>query len=370
MITLNRIIIQGYKSISNLDLQLSSVNILIGINGSGKSNFISTFTLLNHLVEKNLQAFIGKMGGADNLLFFGRKVTDEIFLKLVFGQNAYEVKLTPTSEDSLIFESEICTYQDRHHETPFNLILGSGHKETKLYSEIKQRQQKGMKKGVADYVLEKMLEWKVFHFHDTSENAKIKQSCDINDNTKLRPDASNIAAFLFMLQNKYPENYNKIVSTVQLAAPFFDDFSLHESALNSEKILLEWREKGSDKYFNAHALSDGTLRFICLTTLLLQPELPSLIVIDEPELGLHPYAIRLLGELLQSAGNQTQVILATQSVTLVDQFTADNVILVNKMEKHSSFERVNSEAIAEWLQDYSLGELWEKNVLGIRGDNE
>ncbi len=360
MVNLDRIIIRGFKSIHELDLDLRSLNVLIGINGSGKSNFISIFSLLNQIVQKNLQNYVGKCGGADSLLYFGRKTTDEIYVKINFGKNSYEVTLIPTVKDTLIFKNESCYYKypDRMKKNPYPVRLGSGHEETQLYEEARTHPGK-----IANYVLDDLKNWNVFHVHDTSESAKIKQTGDIGDNERLRPDASNLAAFLYMLQQTSLDSYEKIVNTIRLAAPFFDDFSLRPNPLNNNKILLEWREKGSDKYFNANTLSDGTLRFMCLATLLLQPKPPSLIIIDEPELGLHPYAIRLLGELLHRCATQSQLIIATQSVTIVDQFTADDLIVVERREKQSTFKRVDSSALKEWLKDYSMGELWEKNVL-------
>ncbi|OLS13930.1 MAG: hypothetical protein RBG13Loki_2433 [Promethearchaeota archaeon CR_4] len=360
MVSLDRIMIRGFKSIHELDLELRSMNVLIGINGSGKSNFISIFSLLNQIVEKNLQNYVGISGGADSLLYFGRKTTEEIYVKLNFGKNAYEVTLNPTVKDTLIFKDETCyfKYDDHIKKNPYPVRLGSGHEETQLYEEARTHPGK-----IAQYVLNDLKSWKVFHFHDTSESAKIKQTGDIGDNERLRPDASNLAAFLYMLQQTHLDYYEKIVSTIRLAAPFFDDFFLRPSPLNKSKILLEWREKGSDKYFNANTLSDGTLRFMCLATLLLQPKPPSLIIIDEPELGLHPYAIRLLGELLHRCSTQSQLIIATQSVTIVDLFAADDLIVVERREKQSILRRVDARTIKEWLEDYSMGELWEKNVL-------
>ena len=206
----------------------------------------------------------------------------------------------------------------------------------------------------------------MYHFHDTSSAAKVKLTGDIGDNESLRSDASNLAAFLFLLKAKHPDSYRRIVSTVRLAAPFFDDFRLRPSPFNEQKIQLEWSEKNSDAYFNAHALSDGTLRFICLATLLLQPELPSLIIIDEPELGLHPYAIQLLAGLVRSASHKAQVILSTQSVTLVNQFTPEELIVVDRKDGASELRRLSAKDLESWLESYSLGELWEKNVLGGR----
>lgn len=358
---LDRIRLGGYKSIRSLDLELRQLNVLIGGNGAGKSNFISVFRLLNQIVEGRLQSFVAKAGGADSLLYFGHKTTSEIKIELDFGVNGYQCVLVPSARDSLVFDQEICLFELEDFQQPHSDDLGSGHKESKLEESAKSF-------PVVRYVLNIMRDWRVYHFHDTSDAAKIKKTGDINDNEALRPDASNLAAFLYRLQESYPAHYKKIVQTIRLVAPFFDDFKLRPSRHNPNKIQLEWQEKDSDVYMNASALSDGTLRFMCLATLLLQPaELhPSTILIDEPELGLHPYAIGLLASMLQSTATQTQIIVSTQSVPLVNQFEPEDLIVVNREDSQSVFRRLKAQELSGWLEEYGLGDLWEKNVIGGR----
>ena len=358
---LDHIEVTGFKSIHEMALDLRPLNVLIGANGAGKTNFISLFKLLNQIVEGNLQLFVGRSGGADSLLYFGQKTTNEIEIELDFGRNGYKCGLTASTNDTLIFSQESCWGRGLEWEQPFNVNLGSGHKESKLQEEAHVRQG-----SIARYTLEIMGSWRVYHFHDTGDSAKVKQTGDISDNAVLRPDASNLAAFLYLLHARHPDNYDRIVKTIQLAAPFFDDFILRPSPLNPQKIQLEWREEGSDAYFNAHSLSDGTLRFICLTTLLLQPSLPATILIDEPELGLHPYAITLLASMLQSAATKTQAIVSTQSVPLVNQFSPEDIIVVDREEKQSVFRRLDVQDMEHWLEEYGLGDLWEKNIIGGR----
>ncbi|MFD0708351.1 AAA family ATPase [Photorhabdus akhurstii] len=190
----------------------------------------------------------------------------------------------------------------------------------------------------------------------------------INDNDYLREDGANLAAFLYRLQKNHILHYKRIVKTIQMVAPFFGDFYLRPTSDNTDYIQFEWTEKEQDIPFKASELSDGTLRFILLTTVLLQPEdyMPSSIIIDEPELGLHPYAINVLAGLIKNASSKHQLIISTQSVELVDQFDADDLIIVDKQQGVSTFKRLNSDFLSEWLEDYSLGELWKKNLLGGR----
>jgi predicted ATPase len=138
---------------------------------------------------------------------------------------------------------------------------------------------------------------------------------------------------------------------------------------NPNQIQLEWYEKGSDFPFRANSLSDGTIRFICLATLLLQPRLPPLVILDEPELGLHPYAISILYRLLEQASKKSQLLISTQSVTLINYFSPEDVIAVDKEKGSSTFTRLDQLKIEKWMEDYTIGELWEKNIFGGRPQN-
>jgi len=360
---LERIQVKGFKSIRELDLRLRDLNVFIGPNGAGKSNLIAVFHLLERIVNGGLQVYVGQAGGAESLLYLGRKTTSQIEIALEFGTNAYHCTLVPTAEDSLIFETEECSFHDRaHYSRPFSTSLGRGHKESLLHEAPKSAEHP----AIADDVLASMRRWRVYHFHDTSASAKARATGDLEDNAILRDDASNLAAFLYLLRQTRPAYYEQIVDTVRQAAPFFDDFDLQPSRLNPDKIRLEWRQRGTDTYFGPHALSDGTLRFICLATVLLAPDPPAMILIDEPELGLHPYAITLLAALLRSAAQRTRVLVCTQSVTLVNQLTLDDIVVVDRQGQESVFTRPDAQALAAWLQEYGVGDLWEKNLLGGR----
>lgn len=356
---LEKIEVKGFKSIKGMGIELKSLNILIGANGVGKSNFVSLFKLINKIIEKNLQVFVAQSGGVDTLLYFGQKQTKELFVDLFFGQNSYHFSLVPTLKNTLIFSREKGCYLGGGYNTPYIAFKHNGNNETNMYDD----QQSGK---VAKYILDTIKSWKLYHFHDTSDSSKMKQFGNINDNIILQPDASNLAAYLFYLKQKYPQDYRNIVETIQTVAPFFDDFILRHNPINDNLIQLEWKEKGSDVLFNSHSFSDGTLRFICLTTLLLQPDLPSIILLDEPELGLHPYAITLLSSLIKSAATKTQIIIATQSVTFVNQFDPGDIIVVDRDADQSTFKRLNNKDMENWLEEYGLGDLWEKNILGGR----
>ena len=367
--TIKRISIEGYKSIRKLDnFELRNINVLIGANGAGKSNFISFFRLLHELIEQRLQGHLNKTeGGADAALFMGPRETKRLDAKLYFGDNGFEFSLVPTVGNQLAFQTETTVYNSGYG--PVRTLLATGHLEAKL-KHHKDDPGKTGGFGVPHYIYESISNWVVYHFHDTGPLAGVRRQGAINDNEFLRPEAENLAAFLFKIRTTAPESYGKIRDAVRLASPFFDDFKLRPVPTNEELIALEWTQIGSDYPFRASQLSDGTLRFMCLATALLQPSRPPTVLFDEPELGLHPYALALLGNLFRQSGVWRQIIVATQSALLLNEFAPEDIIVVDRQNGESTFQRLNSEALSEWLSEYSLGELWLKNVLGGRPHQE
>lgn len=359
---ITKIAIEGYKSIRKQIVHLAPINIIIGGNGVGKSNLISVFSLIRNLYEHNLKDYVIKKGGADSFLHFGKKVSQEIDIQFYFGTpghdtNRFMVNLGET-QDSLYIKSLKTGF--------FN---GAWH--NRVYETSKPESDfRDINTGQAFWVNDRLKEFEVYHFHDTGDNSPMKGNCNINDNRYLRRDGSNIAAFLYFLKLKQPKHFLRIEKTIQSIAPFFERFELTPNRLNENQIQLEWREIGTlDSYFNAYHLSDGTLRFICLATLLMQPNPPKTIIIDEPELGLHPIAINKLAGLIRKASHEVQIIISSQSVNLVDNFEPEDIIVADREDKQSTFKRLNQAELKTWLEDYSLGEVWEKNIIGGQPSN-
>jgi predicted ATPase len=355
---LRRIRVAGYKSIRDATIDLRSLNILVGANGAGKSNLVQVFDLLGALVEERLAVFVRQSGGAAQLLHGGPQLTRSLDLALQFESNSYELTLGFGAQDDLVFEHEVASFQGQDYSEPYELAMATGGLESRLPESARTEGR------VAAWVLASLEAYRVYHFHDTSVTAPVKRAGRIDDSRYLRPDASNLAAFLYRIRETERAVYGRILSAVRSVAPFFLDFDLRPTATDPEKIKLEWRQQGSSQYLDAHALSDGTLRFIALATLLFSTQGPRMLVLDEPELGLHPYAIRQLAAMLQAASQSRQVLVATQSVALVDQFGLHDIVVVDREEGASAFRRLGPEGLEQWLADYSVGELWEKNLLG------
>ena len=364
---LDYITVKGFKSFASIEkLPLQPINVVIGPNGSGKSNFIGVFAFLNAIQEGRLQDYVTKAGGAEKVLHFGSKTTSFIEIQISFkgGVNQYKIELRPGPGDQLYPAGETVLIWDKQYSKPYDQGLTPHGQEAGISNPNSKK--------IASYVRGHLQSWRLYHFHDTSSGSPMKKTASVNDNRFLRPDGSNLAAFLYFLREKHEEAYGLIRGTVQRVAPFFDDFQLEPKQLNPDSIILEWRHKNSDAYFDATMLSDGTLRFIALATLFLQPEKyrPSVILVDEPELGLHPYAITMLASLIKQASTKTQVIVGTQSPLLLDHFRPEDVLVANRVERATQLTRLESSKLATWLEDYSLGQLWEKNEIGGRPAKE
>jgi len=351
---LNYLKIEGYKSIKSMEIEFSNINIIIGANGVGKSNFINFFNFVRKIVDKDLTFYTAQSGGANKILHFGKKITKQLGFDLKFSPNRYKVSLAPTDDDKFIFLDE-STYIDSSSRV---FLENRGNYESKLplYNPSGT--------GVNQYVLYYIKDWKVYHFHDTSKNSPMKQSCNINDYHSFDVNGGNLPAFLYFIKNSHLVSYKKIIRTIQKIAPFFHDFILEPDSLNSDMIKLRWKHKGNDLYFDANDLSDGTIRFICLITLLLQPNLPRIILLDEPELGLHPFALNILASVFRVISNKTQIIASTQSSTFADYFNLEDIIVANNIDGSTTFEKLDKEKYEEWSGEYSIGEMWQKNLIG------
>lgn len=358
---LNQIKLEGYKSIKKLDLELNPLNIIIGSNGVGKSNFIGFFKFMNNILEKRLPTYTSQQGGANKILHFGKKNTNEISIALLFLPNGYKATLIPDISDRLIFSKEnIYFFGDRagyQGGTKAYTLENEGGTNSKLPS-------KGSTASINGHIVRYLKDWRVYHFHDTSFSASVKQTCNINNYDTLYSDASNIAAFLRFIREYHQKSYEQIVKTIQRVAPFFHDFELEPELDNPDTIRLKWKHKGSEEKFDVNDLSDGTLRFICLTTLLLQPNLPTIILLDEPELGLHPFALKLLAGMFRKVSKKTQIIASTQSVTFTDCFDMKDIIVADRVNNSTELKRLDKEEYLEWLDEYSVGDLWQKNLIG------
>lgn len=365
---LSSVRIQGFRSIGDLTLPLSSpVTLLIGANGSGKSNIVDAFELLGSTIDQKLRGYVLRSGGFSGMVHrgYGALAAEEISLE-AWGQwsgppedasrvrNGYRMRLRPGPDDTAMLSEWTYTHK-AGFETPYDVPLGES-RESSLAARRDEHPAHG-------YLLDVLTGCRVFHFDDTSSDAPPLRRTDIADSASLHSDGRNLAAVLYALKERDLERYGRIVRSVRTVAPFFDDFAFDQ---HGDTVLLQWQERQIDGTFSGSALSSGTLRFICLATLFLQPHPPATIVLDEPELGLHPVAVEHLTELMRSASRDCRILAATQSVGLLTRFELDEVAVVERVKGATVVDRPDRERLAQWLDDYSLGELWEMNLLGGR----
>ena len=370
MTQLTSLRLAGWKSIPDAKIEFRPLNVLIGANGAGKSNLVGFFKLVYEMRKGRFQTFVGTFGGAEALLHYGSKQTCAIVADFRFstelGPSSYSFRLVPAAVNSLLFAEETLCYSKApavtesfkaHPESNLDLLDDLFNPDNPPGAEYDHS---------GEYVRGYLTRCHVYHFHDTSLLGPMRRDCLIDANRFLYPDAANLPAMLYLYRERYPTAYRRIVAAVKAVAPFFENFVLEPLRLNPRNIALHWRAKGADYEFGPHQLSDGTLRAIALFTLLLQPveDLPELIVLDEPELGLHPAALAILADLLKSTAQHTQVLVATQSAALIDHFEANDIITVSLRDGCSTFERLDAEHLKEWLEEYTLSELWARNVIG------
>ncbi|NLF82696.1 MAG: AAA family ATPase [Candidatus Gastranaerophilales bacterium] len=361
MAVIKRLRIDGYKSIKHLDLELSSLNVLIGANGSGKSNFISFFELLNSIRNSfYFNEYVAEKAGADNFLFGGSKVTKKIESEVYFEDMLYKLYLSWQVGDRFSYNDE--AFLNMHCISGYNDLTSEPNDVIIQYDNKKYLQFN----SESLHFLNAYFNCKIYHFNDTSPDALIKKPQNINDNTYLKPNGANLSSYLYLIKEKYPEKFQYILDLLQLVAPFIFRLKPRPDERNPNYILLEWEHrKFKDKYFDINHLSDGTLRFLCIVTALITAEENATIIIDEPELGLHPHAISVLAGIMKSVSKQgKQIIASSQSVTLINEFKAEDILVSDLINNETHIRRLTQEEVEAWLEDYKIGTIWEKNIIG------
>ena len=364
--------ISGFRSLANVKIDaLPRAAVLIGANGSGKSNLIRFFEMVSWMIGSGrLANFVQKHGGADDQLFGGSKVSPtmeaELAIRTENGRNDYRFAFTFAHPDRFIFTEEAFRFSGKGRSTEAAWEhLGSSHSEAKIVDVSRYTNVADVYKTTARSLVYLLRQCAVYQFHDTSHDSQLKKNWDAEDNARLRSHGGNLAAILLRLEREDSQRYDLICNHIRRALPNFDRFELEESY---GKVMLRWQASGLDKTIGAHLTSDGSLRWFALVTLLnLPPEmLPDVMLLDEPELGLHPAALALVGDMIKVCATERQVIVATQSPLLVDAFDIDEILVLEAKEGKSSIQRFDEERYKEWLSEYTTGELWQKNLLGGR----
>lgn len=363
-IKLKSFTIRGYKTIKAIEnFEPQPINILIGPNGAGKSNFISFFKFLSWMLNSDgkLQEHVAYLGGANDILHDGADITKsidaEISIETKNGLNEYKFSLMFAKPDNLVFKEEKYRFIKSGFIGEANWSsCGVGHQEAKLPQ---------IETATPTTILNLLRKLIVYQFHNTSDTAPMRLKWSQADGRWLKQNGENLGSFLFRIQNEDKPYYTRIVKYIRLVLPFFDDFDLYPEF---GQILLRWKEKGTNKVFNAGQASDGMLRTIALISLLAQnsKDLPAVLFLDEPELGLHPSAIDAVAGLIKAASSHCQVFVATQSINLVNNFELEDLVVIDRKGRSSEYQRPDSESFQSYLEEFSTGQIWEKNIIGGR----
>ena len=366
---LDSVHIQGFRSLADVTFRPNpGVTVLVGPNGGGKSNLVRFFEMVRAMLrDRRVRLFVGQKGGADDQLFGGRKRTPRM-RALIRARNGdlageYVFSFTPAEQDLFRFAEEKFreVRADPAGPGPWT-DLGSGHQEANLLSvalDAKEREDRPMARAIHGV----LGDLAAYQIHDTSAGSGFHIRWD-RDDTLLRPDGGNLAAVLHLMEREDPGRYRMICRHIRRVLPNFEEFVLAEEY---GKVILRWRTRNSGKIVGAHLTSDGSLRFFALVTLLKLPResLPRLILLDEPELGLHPAAMALIAGMIRSLAHHRQIVVATQSPLLVDEFGLDEIVVVELEDGKTRLRPVDAEEYGVWLDDgYSPGVLWRKNLLG------
>ena len=363
--------IKGFRSLADIEIEtLPDAAVLIGANGCGKSNFIRFFEMVSWMIgSRRLAEFIQRHGGADDQLFGGSKVTPiveaELAIRTDRGRNDYRFRFTYAHPDRFIFTDEAFRFSRNDQGTEARWEhLGSGHSEAKIV-EASQDKIPGVNPNTARVLVHLLRRCAVYQFHDTSHDSQLKKNWDVEDNAYLRSHGGNLAAILLRLEREDRQRFELICSHIRGALPIFDGFELEE---RYGTVMLRWKADGMDKTIGAHLTSDGSLRFFALVTLLNLPSrmLPDVVLLDEPELGLHPAAVALVGDMIKVCAAERQMMVATQSPLLVDAFDIDEILVLEARDGKSCVRQLDREGYQDWLDEYTTGELWQKNLLGGR----
>lgn len=376
---LTKIHAEGFRSLRSVDLELGPVTVLIGANGSGKSNLLTLLQMVPLMRTQSLQRFVEERGRASSFLHYGPTVSSQMSVSLDFEERSrtrYSATLGYTAQDTFVFLREACETLGAGTASSSAVELGSGHRESRL---------EGSASPCVQEVREAIARMSFFHFHDTSLTSLLRAPSRAEDARYLRSNGSNLASYLLALRTSATSSdkaaYERIHHLLRQVAPFVKELAptllgrsgmpaeaVHESGdVAGLKVRLDWIDE-RDGIFGPHQLSDGTLRALALVTALSQPHdrLPGFLSIDEPELGLHPSALHLLVELVRSISHRSQVLLATQSPALLDHFEPEEVVVAELEQGGSCFRRLDRKELQAWLQEYSLSEIYDKNIIGGR----
>jgi len=394
---LKHLTIKNYRNLYDVDLELQPLTVMIGKNGTGKSNFLNFFRMLKEAAEGNLRGYISVAGGFsindDSVLSYWANPDDFFEWKLTFGgfksddsEIFYECQMTEKGQGYKLYLEAISRPPYGTHTDNFYYLNGTDGRlrilkakqgasstQDEYYDEVYDEQELLIHQirsralfPLLDEMRRELSDWVIFRGfgQGTLEYVRRPQSLEIYNPLRLEPSGKNLVSFLYTLQNEHPDHYERLLDVLQAAFPDFKQFTMPLVA--SGTPTLYWHTNQAQR-FGLSAVSDGMLRFLGLAALLLTPDPPSLIAIDEPEIGLYFDVFPILGELMQDAAQRTQLIISTHSPALLNQMNLEQVLLMKQDDDGKTVIQpaATVDYIDRWLERYTLGNLWAMNKFDL-----
>lgn len=379
---------KNFFSFQRQKINLQGLNVFVGINGVGKSNFIKSLQVLKAVIVENAlpDLIINQWGGVDAIHFLGRKGGPiEIEYELdpvVLSQYGYRFQeaVYYNIRFSKVASSENYVISERFFtQTGFfymEMERGNGFVREGVSNQMEKvqytldRANESVLTQLVDknsyiqiYALrEAIKDIAIYNYFDTTITSPIRKPAPATSSIRLFSDGSNLPKLLNNIKINHKSSIQRIRESLNSINPNFVDFDFNPMGSGLEMLL---EEKGLEKSVHVTHISDGTLRYLCLLSILHNPNRGKLICIDEPEVGLHPDMVTELMSAIQETAEDTQYIISTHSELLLNQLPVENVIVFEKDENNATIvNEFTDTAFVEWASQYSTGRLWRNGDLG------
>lgn len=388
---LSHLHVTGFRSFLDQEIELRNLNVLIGSNGSGKSSLLDLFEILSRAGQQQLNNAIAERGGIDAVLTWDKPTA--LFVLMRFAPTGFFIEETHGVDFELLATKQGIGYRivreivtklpalrvlemtDGRGTAQNMLTGGSGLQSPPNGGELTLAQIRDAQSyPTPDKVRRYLSNIAVYRGFDTYTGAPIRDAAFIGTQyadlppTRLMDGGDNLTSVLYLMKNdpKYQDAFEEYESALRRAFPAFQELRFPPAG-GQGKTILSWKVSTTKRLVEASVLSDGMLRFMCLLAALYDPEPPSLLCIDEPEAGLHPQLLRLLASVIRGASERIQIIITTHSADLLSYLkTPEAVMVVESKNGISELQRLDEERLKGWLEEYTLGELWEQGELGGR----
>lgn len=376
----NWIRVEGYRRLLSVALEMRDLTVIIGSNGVGKTSFLDVFSLLAASAKGQLLERIS--GGLEGLLTRDKANGLTISLEMsvpTYAPLKYHLELIPVRGSSYEITQESLTQQNNPDAVQPMKFIDShrlniryfnvqthrleppdwehDHFETSLSQVPKMYQQsENLRKRLASCTYYGAL--------DISSRSPVRLPQEMRPAKLPGANGEDLVSCLYDLRETNPDRFEMVEDTLAAAFPDFERLSFPPVAAG--KLTMTWKDKNFSKPIYVHELSEGTLRFLWLVTLLQSTELTSITLIDEPEVSLHPELLRLLADLMREASKRTQLIVATHSDRLIRFLKPEEVLVCDAEDGLTTMTWADTMDLAKWLAEYTLDELWSMNLMGGR----